>query len=426
VSVADAWRPFGIADEEYGNDTDSGVRVLNLKIGADKGERDRAGMWLRSAMVALAVLALAAAVVSFAAQYQLVYTLKHLVFAAVLEAGIPDVGAAVFAALGIALALHGKRALRPRALNLACVGLSVTMNALAAGHGWRDLAVWVMPSAVYAVASDTLIGVIRAWTIARHRGQDDEETTPLAVLGGLALWVLRLSLALPSTLSGFRGWVVAECPAAPQPRALTQARSAAGLAAAAAAEAREDLAEAETEVGRLEAERDELAGALQQARAQAAGQVRAAEDERDQALSAAGQAQAGIRRAERGTAQAVSAHAKASREIARLRDLLGRQRDEAAQQLTAASEYYQGRLERLAELERQQQDRTAAGTPREGTKTARFLALVEKQLGPLSALSLSDTARIAGELAPQVDLHPGSARTALANAVRTAQNGSAA
>ena len=32
------------------------------------------------------------------------------------------------------------------------------MNALAAGHGWRDLAIWVMPAAVYALASDTLIG----------------------------------------------------------------------------------------------------------------------------------------------------------------------------------------------------------------------------------------------------------------------------
>lgn len=88
---------------------------------------------------------------------------------AALEAGIPDVGALIFAALGIALALHGKRALRARTLNIACVGISLGMNALASAPGWRDLAIWVMPSAVYALASDTLIGVIRVWVIARLR-----------------------------------------------------------------------------------------------------------------------------------------------------------------------------------------------------------------------------------------------------------------
>ena len=45
------------------------------------------------------------------------------------------------------------------------------MNALAAGHGWRDLAIWVMPAAVYALASDTLIGVVRAWVLARARAR---------------------------------------------------------------------------------------------------------------------------------------------------------------------------------------------------------------------------------------------------------------
>jgi hypothetical protein len=122
---------------------------------------DRALAWLASAIVALAVLA-AAAAVSWDAQYILVLAVKGFPAIAALEAGIPDVGAVIFAALGIALALHGRRAVRVRALNVACVGISLAMNALAATAGWRDLAVWVMPSAVYALASDTLIGVIRA------------------------------------------------------------------------------------------------------------------------------------------------------------------------------------------------------------------------------------------------------------------------
>ena len=49
---------------------------------------------------------------------------------AALEAGIPDVGSMIFASLGIALALHGGRAVRARALNVACVGLSLGMTAV--------------------------------------------------------------------------------------------------------------------------------------------------------------------------------------------------------------------------------------------------------------------------------------------------------
>jgi len=170
-------------------------------------------------MAGLAVLAGAAAVVSWDAQYVLVRAVKHSPVIAALEAGIPDVGAVIFAALGIALALHGRRAIRARTLNVACVGLSLAMNALASAPGYRDLAIWIMPSALYALASDTLIGVVRAYVIARprHAGQvlADDEATPMAILGGLVLWLLRLTLAPPSTIAGFRRWVLEECPVAP-------------------------------------------------------------------------------------------------------------------------------------------------------------------------------------------------------------------
>ena len=89
-------------------------------------------------------------------------TARHLPAIAALEAAIPDAAALVFACLGIALALHGRRALRARALNLASVGASVFMNALAAGPGWRNLAIWALPPVAYALASDTLIAVVRA------------------------------------------------------------------------------------------------------------------------------------------------------------------------------------------------------------------------------------------------------------------------
>ena len=46
---------------------------------------------------------------------------------------LPDAAALVFACLGVALALHGRRAIRARMLNLASVATSVFMNAIAAG-----------------------------------------------------------------------------------------------------------------------------------------------------------------------------------------------------------------------------------------------------------------------------------------------------
>ena len=172
---------------------------------------DRGRAWLRTAMAALALLAAAAAAVSWDAQYLLVRHIKHAPAIAALEAGIPDVGALIFATLGIALALHAKHAVRARTLNIACVGISLAMNALASAPGWRDLAVWIMPSAVYAVASDTLIGVVRAWAVARahHTGQvlAEVDATPMAILGGFLLWLLRLALAPVSTIAGFRRWV---------------------------------------------------------------------------------------------------------------------------------------------------------------------------------------------------------------------------
>ena len=178
--------------------------------------------WLACATAALTLLAAAAAVVSWDAQYVMIARARHIPVIAALEAGIPDVGAAVFASLGIALALHGRHALRPRLLNVGCVGLSVAMNALAAPPGWRATAIWVMPAAVYALASDTLIGVIRASAITRNRTTTDPladtDATPLAVAGSIILWFLRLALAPASTLACFRNWVITQCPAAPRPR----------------------------------------------------------------------------------------------------------------------------------------------------------------------------------------------------------------
>ena len=267
--------------------------------------QDRSGRWLRNAAAGLCALAAAAATVSFAAQYQMINATRHLTAIAALEAAIPDTAALVFACLGIALALRGRRAIRARTLNLASVGTSVFMNTIAAAPGWRNLAIWAMPPIAYALASDTLIGVVRAWTLARHHDLAgplaSDTATPLAAIGGLILWLLRLSLAPISTLAGFRAWVLAECPTAP------------------------------------------------------------------------------ARRAPRPP-------------------------------LTPAVTPPVAPSPRLA------------GVPRP-TKTARFLTLVTERHGPLAAVPLHAVAGIAAALAPQADLNPGAARTALRRAVLTAQNG---
>src|SRR5262249_30909187 len=82
---------------------------------------------------------------------------------------------------------------------------------------------------------DTLIGVVRAWAIARQQqlGQRlaGEEATPLAMVGGLLLWWLRLGLAPVSTLARFRTWGVTECPVAPRLPTLAARPAAPAIAA---------------------------------------------------------------------------------------------------------------------------------------------------------------------------------------------------
>ena len=187
----------------------------------------RRQFWLPIAAAGLCVLSTAAAIVSYAAQYRLVYAARHLFVAALLEAAIPDVAALVFACLAVALAAHGRRAIRARLLNAASAAGSVFMNVIAAAPGWRNLAVWAMPPAMYALASDTLIGVVRTATVARGNAAAPRvgvaEFSFVAALGGLALWLLRLSVAPRSTAAGFRQWVLEECPVAPGRRAPTLA-----------------------------------------------------------------------------------------------------------------------------------------------------------------------------------------------------------
>ena len=104
---------------------------------------------------------------------------------------------------------------------MACAFGSLTMNLLAADlNSPRSVTVWVMPSALYALASDRLIAVVRRWVQASDPDAElAAEGSAWRAFGGLAFWVLRLILDAPGTVAGFRRWVLAAAPVAPGVRA---------------------------------------------------------------------------------------------------------------------------------------------------------------------------------------------------------------
>lgn len=437
-----AWEPFGVTEADFAAARErDGIKVVNV---APHGS-GRAGWWLLGAAVALAVLAAAAAVVSWDAQFSMVAAVKTGAgkVVAALEAGIPDAGAVVFAALGVALALYGKRALRPRALNAACIGISLTMNALASAPGWRDLAIWVMPSAVYALASDTLIGVIRAWVLARARNHGetlaDDGPTPLALVGGLALWLLRFTLAPRSTLTGFRAWVVSDCPVAPgvrpgHPAELSAVRQDAADRIALTAAQREEAVEqaaagarqAGAEAARARAAEATAQEELDRVRADAARQ-------REEIRDWAGQQVDGLRTEFGQVCDQTARLARQAREgaAARVAAL-----DEARAELRIRADQAQAEAATL----RAERDRLAAhhhGVPVSGaarpalrkprnrtggpTKRDQMIALAAER-HDLAALPLERVSGVANDLAAEIGYSPGTARRELLAHVRQLQS----
>jgi hypothetical protein len=438
------WEPFGVTEADFAAVPErDGVRVVNVKLGgSDPGSL--AARWLGAAAAVLGVLAAAAAAVSWQAQYAMVWGVKHLSWVAAVEAGIPDAGAVVFAALGVALALHGKQALRARALNAACIGISLTMNALAAGHGWKDLAIWVMPAAVYALASDTLIGVVRAWVLARQR--DDGQTlaedgpTPLAMAGSGVLWLLRLVLDPLGTLRGFRTWVVTDCPVAPglRPGHVAQLRAveqdaderialAAGQRDQAVERAVAEARQARGEAGRARAAEAGLRAEVDRVRADAsqviAQALADAAGEREEVRAWSGRQIDGLQ------AQLEQAREDAAR-------LVGQVRDDTAARIAALEAHHaQLRAERnrlagqLRAAARQSQPDNARsgragqarGVRRAGpSKRDRMIELAGQRRN-LAAVPLAEVSKLANSVAAEIGYSPGTARRELVRHVRVLQ-----
>jgi hypothetical protein len=255
--------------------------------------------WLLIAAAALLLAGLAAAmgIVSWHAQYAFIYAIKHQQLAAALEALGLDAGAVIFSVLGIALARLGRRAVIERVLVCVCAAGSCAMNAAGADLGSpRSVAAFVMPPILFAITSDRLVSVIRRSALG-PQADSEAQRSAWRVAGLAALYLLRLAVAPPSTVTGAR-------------RALLNATPLPSAAVAA----------------------PEPPGAI-------------------------------VRCSHRG--------------------------------------------------------RRKGGA----TKTQRFLDLVAERHGPLSAFPLANVSKVATALAPEVDLHPGSARTALKAAVIAAQDG---
>ena len=192
---------------------------------SDAGQppRVKGGGLLAAASCLLLLLAAAQGYVSFRAQYAFVDHAKHAQVPSVLEALGLDTGAVIFALLALSLARRGRRGTVERVLNVACALGSLAMNLLAANlTSPRSITVWVLPSALYALASDRLIAVVRRWVQASDpAAQIAQEGSAWRAFGGLGLWALRLIFDVPGTVTGFRRWVLAVAPVAPGTRAIT-------------------------------------------------------------------------------------------------------------------------------------------------------------------------------------------------------------
>ena len=191
---------------------------------AGQPPRVKGGGLLAAASCLLLLLAAAQGYVSFRAQFAFVDHAKHTRIPSVLEALGLDTGAVIFALLALSLARRGRRGTVERVLNVACALGSLAMNLLAANLASpRSVTVWVLPSALYALASDRLIAVVRRWVQASDpAARAGPEGSAWRAFGGLALWALRLIFDVRGTLAGFRHWVLAVAPVAPGIRAVTR------------------------------------------------------------------------------------------------------------------------------------------------------------------------------------------------------------
>ena len=188
-------------------------------------ERTPGSRLILAATVLLGLLAAGLFVVSLAAQYRYVFTVKHQSVPSAIEAVGLDAGMAVFSLLALGLAMAGQSARIERALIVVCAIASAGQNYAAADvTSPRSVAAYIVPPLFLAVVVDRVVAVVR-----RHVLGDAERSVWAAIgrgltaaakgLGLVLLYLLRFVLAPPSTGAGLRRMVLiaAPIPEAPRP-----------------------------------------------------------------------------------------------------------------------------------------------------------------------------------------------------------------
>ncbi len=284
--------------------------LTNLNRGLSERERGkrRGSVMIATAVGLMFVLAAGLFVISLAAQYRYVLSVKHDDLASWIEAVALDAGMAVFSLLGLGLARAGLPAHAVRVFIVACASGSAVMNYAASEAGSpRSVLAYVLPPLFLAAVVDQTITVIRRHYLG-DTARDSAWREPVRVAARIGVYLLRLVLAPPSTARGLRRWILAASPLPELHQPAPTLRPVPGP-----------------------------------------GAIAPAVGDRPRAI----------------------------------------------------------------------------GAGREGTKTARFLALVVERHGPLVDFPVSAVSRVCSELAPEVGLDTGAARTALRRQVLSAQNGSA-
>ena len=83
----------------------------------------------------------------------------------------------IFALLALALVRLHRRAIVPRILNVSCAAGSLAMNVLAADlTSPRSMAIYALPSALYATASDQLIAVVRRHALPAKVDEEEQRS----------------------------------------------------------------------------------------------------------------------------------------------------------------------------------------------------------------------------------------------------------
>jgi hypothetical protein len=324
-----------------------------------KPGRPGAGM-IGTATALLFALGAGLLAVSLAAQYRYLLHERHQHAAALVEALALDVGMLIFSLLALGLARSGKSARVERALIVACAAGSGVMNFAAANDAsLRSILAYCMPPVFLAVVADRVISVVR-----RHY-LGDEEHSAWSGLGRAALYGLRFTVAAPSTLGGAR-------------RALLVATPLPAIESG-----HQDQDDEPDDEPSHSAEVECVACHKRFAPVDDYGRVP-------------------IHFTESGAFCA------------------GGTLPQSANACPRCHSFYPAAVEACPECGAVKAPRPAS-TPREGTKTAAFLRVVEERQGPLAGISLDAVGAFSAKYAPDVDLDPGSARRELRKAILAAQ-----